>query len=117
LARLRPVERLDAEAVAYQEQGVFLFVIKCEGELAAQRRQRAGDAEAGVKVQHQFGIALAAKASTLRREIRADALVVVQLPVLGQHEAFVRGAERLPPALFIKVDDRQAGMTEADTGL
>src|SRR5690606_14612054 len=33
LARLRPVERLDAEAVAYQEQGVFLFVIKCEGEL------------------------------------------------------------------------------------
>src|SRR5690606_8991338 len=92
-AGLCPVERLDAEAVAHQEQGVLLLIVEGKCEFAAQLGQRAGKPEAGVEVQHQLRIALAAKAGALGREVCADTLVVVKLPVLGEHEALVRGAE------------------------
>ena len=111
---LGPVQRFDAEAVAHQHQTVFFAVIQREGEFAAQMRQGAVQAEARIEMQDDFGVTLGLEARAGCGQFGAYALVIVELAVLGQHQAAVGANKRLPAACLVQVDNRQPGMAEAD---
>ncbi len=114
---LRPVQRLDAEAIAHEHQSIALAVIQGEGELAPQVAHHVLHAQARIKVQHQLRVALGAKARAARGQVGAQALVVVKLAVVRQHEPAVAGHEWLPAAVFVQVDDGQPRVAEADAAV
>ena len=99
------VERLDAEAVARQDQPPLAPVPDRHGEHAAQAR---GEVESVllVEVDDHLGVAVAREAVPLRLELGAQLAVVVDLAVLDDLQAPVLVRERLVAG--VEVDDRES---------
>ncbi len=98
------VQRLDAEAVADQQQPIGRPLVQGEGELAAKLLHE-GQSVAAEQRQGDLAVALRREPLTLARQFGADPLVVVELAVDAQHQVAVGRHQRLPAAG--EVDDRQ----------
>ena len=108
----REVERLDAEAVAAEDDPAGLPLVDREGEHAVEARDEIG-AEGVIGLQQHLGIALREERVAARLEFGAEFLVIVDAAVEddGQPERGV--GERLTRCVG-QVDDLEAAMAEGD---
>ena len=111
----RVVQRLDAERVARQQQGLFGCIPQGKGVHAAQVLQH-GRAFGLVQVQQDFGVGFGAEDVALRFELAAQFAVVVDLAVEGDDELAVGAVHRLRAALG-EVDDGQAAVAQGDSSV
>ena len=107
---LRVEERLEAEAVARREQRTGLLVPDHEGELAAQVLQ-AARAVVLVEVERDLAVGAGAEAVSLRFELGADALEVVELAVDDDVQPTVLARDRL---VALGVVDHQQRVAQSD---
>ena len=110
----RVVQRLDAQPVARQEQGLAVAVPEREGEHAA-KAVDAGLAPGLPGVDDDFGVAAGVEHVAERLQLRDQFLVVVDLAVEDDAHAVVFVVERLLAGG--QVDDRQAPVPQADARL
>ena len=112
-AVVRPVERLDAERIARQQQLARARVPQAEGEHAAQSPDHRR-AAIGIELQQHLGVGFAVELVALGLQLRAQFAVVVDFAVEGDREPAV-GALHGLGATLRQVDDRQPPMGKADT--
>ena len=105
-----PVERLDAQPVARQQQTAALGIPDGEREHAAEAFD-AGVAPFLVGMDDRFGVAARPVAMTVRFEHRPDLRVVVDLAVEDDLHGAVLVAQRLVAGR--EIDDAQAAMRQA----
>ena len=109
-----PVERLDAEAVAHEVDGLRVEVDEREGEHAVHPLDHAVDAVLPVEVEQHLGVGPATEAVAARFEVDEVVEGVVGLAVVDDEDAAVGRAHRLV-ASGGRVEDGQP--VEADTAL
>ena len=107
---LRVVERLDADAVAGEQQPPAHGVVQGEAEHAAQVVDHV-DPVFLVAVQDHLGIGVAAEAVPFCLELGAQFLKIVDLAVEHQADGVVLVEHRLA-AVLAQVDDRQPAEAE-----
>ena len=105
------VQRLDAEAVARQEERAGAGVPDRAGEHATQPFHDLGP-QLFVQVHDRFGVAMSADHVPARDQSRPQLAVVVDLAVEYDRVRAVFGGHRLPPAR--EVDDAEPAHPEAD---
>src|SRR6185437_8523110 len=111
VARPRPVQRLDAEAVARQEEPPLAAVPDREREHPLEALD-AALALLLVEVEDGLGVGAAAVAVAALLELRAQRRVVVDLAVVDEPDALVLVRHRLRAAR--QVDDREPPVAEAN---
>ncbi len=110
--RMREVERLHAERVARDEHLSGPRVMDGDGEDAVEPPQHGGPF-LEVETEHHLGVRSTPEGVPLRLELRPQLPVVVDLAVEDELHRPLRGPHRLV-AERREVDDREAGMPEAD---
>jgi hypothetical protein len=113
VAQVGVVKRLDAEAVAREEQRLLALVPDGEREHAAQALH-AGLAPGLPGVDDDLGVAAGAEHVPERRQLGHQLPVVVDLAVVDDDHGAIGVEQRLLAAL--EVDDRQALVAERDPG-
>src|SRR5208282_1713026 len=108
------VERLLAEAVAGEKEGLGLGVPKGEGEHAVEPVE-AGGSPFLPRVHDRLGVASGAEAVAARAQLAAERLEIVDLAVEHDGDAAVLVVERLRAARDI--DDGEPAMAEAQARL
>src|SRR5262249_39878281 len=110
--RTRVVQRLDAVAVARQQQRALMPVPQRQREHAVEAQERPlAPFPEGVK--DDFRVAGRAELIAQRLELDAQLAEIIDFAVVGYRVAAVRGRHRLMPGRR-QVDDRQAPMSEAE---
>ncbi len=110
-----PVQRLDAEPIANQPQRRLGTIPQRDGEHADEPRHRALRPKFPECRQHHLGIRAAAKPVAKPREFVAQLGEIIDLAVVGDDIASVRGMHRLMPERR-QIDDRQPPMPKPDAG-
>ena len=105
-----PVERLDAQRIARQQQRALLGVPQAEGEHAAQLLHHVG-AAVGIELQQHLGVGAAAEGVAARGQFLAQLAVIVDLAVEGDGVAAAGAVHRLRAGLA-QVDDGEPLMGE-----
>ncbi|MCY1293388.1 hypothetical protein D9M70_426470 [compost metagenome] len=109
------VQRLDAEAVAGEEQGLAVALPDGEGEHAVEFRQQRG-APGVIALEQHLGVAVGMEAVAERLQFGAQFRVVVEGAVEGQGEAQVGVDHRLRRGVG-QLHDLQPAVAEGDRGL
>ena len=102
-AVIRPVERLDAQRIAREQQGPLLGIPQAEGEHATQLGNHVG-AAVGIELQHHLGVGIAAEAIAARHQFVAQFPVIIDLAVEGNGVTPASAVHRLR-AIGAEVDD------------
>ena len=104
------VQRLDAEHIPRQEEGLLLFVPDREGEHPAHAVEDAF-LPFGVAVDEHLAVGVALEMVALLLELGTDLLVIIDLAVEHQRVAAAFVVERLVASVR-QVDDRQTAKTQ-----
>ena len=115
LALLAVVQRLDAIAVARQQQASLAPVPQGQRKHAVEALQR-GHAPGRQRIEHHLGVRLAAKPEALGFQLGAQFAKVVDLAVVAEHVAVV-GVDHRLVRRGGQVDDRQAPVAQAHVAL
>ena len=113
---LRVVQRLDAVAVARQEQLPLPAIPEREGEHAVEALERTGCPTGRERVEHHLGVRLRPETVARRFQLGPQLAEVVDLAVVAEHIALVADDHRLMPGRR-EIDDRQPAVTQADAAL
>ena len=116
IAKLGPIERLDAEPVAHQRERALAPIPQRDCEHSDQPAQRRFDAKRGERFQNDFGVGMAAKRNAARGQRRPHVLVAVNLAVVDDDVAAIGRDHRLM-AGGRQIDDRQPAMDQSNAGL
>ena len=110
IRRLAIIQRLDAEHIARQEEGLLLFVPDGEGKHPTHAVQNAL-APFGVAVHQDLAVRMTLEMITLLLELGTDLLVIIDLTVKHQRVAAAFVVERLIASVR-QVDDRQTAKAQ-----
>ena len=110
--QLADIERLHAQPVAGEEQGVLIGIVEREGEHAVEPGEavRPPLPPGG---EDDFGVALGLEMVALDLQLGANLAEIVDLAIIGDDQPAIGGQHRLRRGLG-KIDDREAAMAEAD---